>query len=159
MKYFPLFQVFVFFTKIRIFRMCSYISHMLNHFRCEPLKNVFCFVRNILMLDDAMNSVYSGKDICSSLLASVWCGFFFWYIYVSVSAAIKCCSQSYVFVGFFLFGQSKLKFTNSSCMLVFHWLKKGYKTNRKPQLYGCAFLLFAWIMFNFLRFVCILSGL
>ena len=125
MKYFPLFQVFVFFTKVRIFfQMCSY---MLNHFRCEPLKNVFCFVRNRLMLDDAMNSVNSGKRYLFQLacLCVMFLFFFFWYIYVSVSAAIKCCSQSYVFVGFFLFGQSKLKFTNSSCMLVFHWLKKG----------------------------------
>lgn len=104
--------------------MCSYLSHMLNHFRCEPLKNVFCFVRNRLMLDGAMNSVYSGKRYLFQL-ACLCFFFFFWYIYVSVSAAIKCCSQSYVFVGFFLFGQSKLKFTNSSCMLVFHWLKKG----------------------------------
>lgn len=157
MKYFPLFQVFVFFTKIRIFWMCSYISHMLNHFCCEPLKNVFCFVRNRLMLDDAMNSVYSGKRYLFQLACLCVVFFFFWFIYVSVSAAIKCCSQS-CFCWFFLFGQSKLKFTNSSCMLVFHWLKKRLENQQKTSIVWMC-LLFAWIMFNFLRFVCILFGL
>ena len=79
---------------------------MLNHFCCEPLKNVFCFVRNRLMLDDAMNSVYSGKRYLfqlACLSVVFFFSFFFWFIYVSVSAAIKCCSQSYVFVGFFSF--------------------------------------------------------
>ena len=134
MKYFPLFQVFVFFTKVRIFfQMCSYISHMLNHFRCEPLKNVFCFVRNRLMLDDAMNSVYSGKRYlfqlaCLCVMCFFCFVFFFWYIYVSVSAAIKCCSQSYVFVGFFfLANQNSSSRTATAC-----WYFIGWKKVRKP---------------------------
>lgn len=95
--------------------MCLYISHMLNHFRCEPLKNVFCFVRNRLMLDGAMNSVYSGKRYLFQL-ACLCFFFFFWYIYVSVSAAIKCCSQSYVFVGFFfLANQNSSSLTAAAC--------------------------------------------
>lgn len=127
MKYFPLFQVFVFFTKIRIFRMCSYISHMLNHFRCEPLKNVFCFVRNRLMLDDAMNSVYSGKDICSSLLASVFFFFFGTSMSVSVLLSSAVVSHMFLLVFFFLANQNSSSLTAAAC-----WYFIGWKKVRKP---------------------------
>lgn len=124
--------------------MCSFISHMLNHFRCEPLKNVFCFVRNRLMLDDAMNSVYSGKRYLFQL--ACLCVVFFFFFFgssMSVSVLLSSAVVSHMFfVGFFLFGQSKLKFTNSSCMLVFHWLKKRLENQQKtPIVWMC--LLFA----------------
>ena len=131
MKYFPLFQVFVFFTKIRIFRMCSYISHMLNHFRCEPLKNVFCFVRNRLMLDDAMNSVYSGKRylfqlaclcvmcffcFCFFLFFCFFC-FFFFGTSMSVSVLLSSAVVSHMFllVFFFLANQNSSSLTAAAC--------------------------------------------
>lgn len=130
MKYFPLFQVFVFFTKIRIFWMCSYISHMLNHFRCEPLKNVFCFVRNRLMLDDAMNSVYSGKRYLFQLacLCVMWF-FFFFGTSMSVSVLLSSAVVSHMFllVFFFLANQNSSSLTAAAC-----WYFIGWKKVRKP---------------------------
>ena len=132
MKYFPLFQVFVFFTKIRIFWMCSYISHMLNHFRCEPLKNVFCFVRNRLMLDDAMNSVYSGKRYLFQLAClCVMFLFLFLFFGTSMSASVllssAVVSHMFLLVFFFLANQNSSSRTATAC-----WYFIGWKKVRKP---------------------------
>ena len=95
--------------------MCSYISHMLNHFRCEPLKNVFCFVRNRLMLDGAMNSVYSGKRYLFQL--ACLCFFFFFGTSMSVSVLLSSAVVSHMFllVFFFLANQNSSSLTAAAC--------------------------------------------
>ena len=84
---------------------------MLNHFRCEPLKNVFCFVRNRLMLDDAMNSVYSGKRYLFQLAClCVMFLFLFFFFGTSMSASVllssAVVSHMFLLVFFFLANQN-----------------------------------------------------